>query len=49
MKAAIQEHHFIIIHTINLREHAKIFIAEGAFKYLRVPLKGEILQETASA
>lgn len=49
MKGAIQEHYIIIIHTINLWEHAKIFIAKGTFKYLRVPLKGKILQDDSDA
>lgn len=49
MKGAIQEHCIIITHTMNLWEHAKIFIAKGTFKYLRVPLKGKILQDDCGA
>lgn len=49
MKRAIQEHCIIVIHTINLWEHAKIFIAKGTFKYLRAPLKGKILEDDSDA
>ena len=49
MKGAIQEHCLIIIHIINLYEHAKVFIAEGTFKYSRVPLKGKILRDASDA